>query len=383
MRTISILLAAVAAIAAASPAGAQKVVEIPLHWPAPEPAMRPHHAPAGDGMGMSHDGSTHEIAFVPGRVEAVISGQNYDSLARVGANGRVTYQRMKAGSGPHGLGFDKDGLLWVTLEFAGRVIAFAPDGRKVKDIPVTLDCDSCALPINTHPHGLGVAADGRTVWFTGKATGTVGRIAADGSLATWQLPTIGSLPIYIRPGPDPAGTARETMWVTELTGNRIASISVEPGKPFPKAEIREYAIPTANSRPIAVERGPDGRMWFSEEAGGKVARIEADGSITEFVVPKPAGHPNMLLAALAFDSEGNLWVQQYVDHANPKPAGRDRIVRISRRILGAKPGTLKPADFAYFAVPTADRVMHRIAQGPDGAMWFTELEADRVGRVVR
>lgn len=203
MRTVSLLLAATAALAAISPANAQKVVETPLHWPAPEAATRPHHAPAGDGMGVSHDGSTHEIAFVPGGKEAVISGQDYDALARVGSDGRVTYQRMNAGSGPHGLGFDKDGLLWVTLEFHGRVIAFAPDGRKVRDIDVRLGCSSCVEPVNSHPHGLGIAADGRTVWFTGKATGTVGRIAADGGLATWQLPTIGSLPIYIRPGPDP------------------------------------------------------------------------------------------------------------------------------------------------------------------------------------
>lgn len=25
--------------------------------------------------------------------------------------------------------------------------------------------------------------------------------------------------------------------------------------------------------------------------------------------------------------------------------------------------------------------MHRVIQGPDGNMWFTELAADRVGRV--
>src|SRR5205085_621779 len=148
------IMTVLAASALAAPASVEKMSEIALHWPAPQPAERPHHAPAGDGMGVSHDGSTHEIAFVPGRNEAVISGQNYDALARVGSDGRVTYRRMKAGSGPHGLGFDKDGLLWVTLEFEGRVIAFAPDGRKVKDIPVTLDCKSCVEPVNSHPHGL-------------------------------------------------------------------------------------------------------------------------------------------------------------------------------------------------------------------------------------
>ncbi|MBV8275763.1 MAG: hypothetical protein JO170_10975, partial [Verrucomicrobia bacterium] len=34
--------------------------------------------------------------------------------------------------------------------------------------------------INTRPHGLGIGDDGETIWFTGKATGTVGKIAPDG-----------------------------------------------------------------------------------------------------------------------------------------------------------------------------------------------------------
>ena len=56
-------------------------------------------------------------------------------------------------------------------------------------------------------------------------------------------------------------------------------------------------------------------MWFSEEAGNKVARITLDGTITEFGVP--LAQKNNILAALAFDAEGDLWVQQYVDPTQP------------------------------------------------------------------
>jgi virginiamycin B lyase len=388
-----------AILSAAAGAADRNVTEIPLHWPAP---ATPHdhaagYAPAGDGMGMAMPGpapaagpppmgSTHEIAFAPGKSgEVVVSGQNYAALARIRGD-KVSYQRMPAASGPHGLGFDQGGLLWVTLEFAGRVVAFSPSGRKVRDVDVTLPCPSCPEPIATHPHGLGLARDGKTVWFTGKATGTVGRIASDGTLATWQLPTISSLPIYIRPGPDPAkGGTRETMWVTELTGNRIAAVSVEAAAPgaarsrLPRADIREFVIPTPNSRPIAVELGPDGRMWFSEEAGGKVGRIEADGSVSEFLLPTPASKPPYLLAALAFDKAGNLWLQQYVDHAHPDAAMPDRIVRVPGNLLvgPARAWTEKEVDL--YPVPTRDTVMHRIAQGPDGVIWFTEMNANKVG----
>jgi virginiamycin B lyase len=383
------------ALAAAGP----EVREIALDWPAP-PTPQAHamgYAPAGDGMGMAMPatgapagppamGSTHEIAFAPGTGgEVVVSGQNEAALARIRGN-KVTYQRMPAASGPHGLGFDRGGLLWVTLEFDGRVVAFSPCGRKVRDVDVALPCPSCPEPIATHPHGLGLARDGRTVWFTGKATGTVGRIAADGTLATYQLPTMGSLPIYIRPGPDPArGGTRETMWVTELTGNRIAAISVEAAPPgaakghLPRADIREFIIPTPNSRPIAIELGPDGRMWFSEEAGGKVGRIETDGSVSEFLLPTPAGKPPYLLAALAFDKEGNLWLQQYVDHGHPDATMPDRIVRVPGHLLAGPARAWTDAEVIFYPVPTRDTVMHRIAQGPDGAIWFTEMGANRVG----
>jgi virginiamycin B lyase len=369
------------------------VAELQLDWGGlPRMTGHPPSHAFGDGMGMTmgaQGGSTHEIAFAPGPAgEVVVSGQNYGGLARIGSGDRIVYQRLPLGSGPHGLGYDAAGLLWVTLEFSGRVIAFAPDGRKVRDVDVRIACPGCPAALNPHPHGLAVGRDGRTVWTTGKATGTVARIGVDGTVATYQLPTIGSVPIYIRSGPDPiappGSTPRETMWVTELAGNAVAAVSVAaPGARggAPQGDVVEYVIPTPNSRPIAVEEGPDGLMWFSEEAGGKVGRIERSGAISEFALPTPAGRLALLLAALAFDRDGNLWVQQYVGHGDRPAPGADRLVRISSRILAAAPGGLTATDFACFPVATADTVMHRIARAPDGTLWFTEMNANKVGRL--
>jgi virginiamycin B lyase len=238
-------------------------------------------------------------------------------------------------------------------------VALDPAGRILRGSDVR-------LPAGTRPHGLGIGADGRTIWYTGKTTGTIGRIAPDGSAASYALADPSSTPIYIRLGPD------GNMWVTELTGNRIARVTSEGG-------VTEFPIPTANSRPIAIVPGPDGAMWFSEEAGSKVARIGRDGAIAEFAIPRP--RPNMILAGLAFDRAGNLWVQQYVDHNHPDPAGEDRLVRIDGAGLAAGPDRLTEGHFSFFPVPTRDTVMHRIIEGPDSAMWFTEMHADKVGRL--
>ena len=143
--------------------------------------------------------------------------------------------------------------------------------------------------------------------------------------------------------------------------------------------MTEFEIPTPNSRPIAIVPGPDGAMWFSEEAGSKVGRIDKDGAITEYPVLK--GKVHQLLAGLAFDKEGNLWVQQYMDHKYPDPKVADSIIRIDKAGLAAGPNALKASHFKFYRVPTRDTVMHRIIQGPDGAMWFTEMNADKVGRL--
>jgi len=308
-----------------------------------------------------HAGSTHEIAFDPKRPgDLWISGQNYDWLARViPATGAMRFIHMPAGSGPHGLEFDAAGRLWVSLECAGRLIALDPEGRRTAEV---------RLPAGTRPHGLGIGPDGRTIWYTGKTDGTIGRVAPDGTVTRFALKDPASTPIYVRAGPD------GSMWATELTGNRIARVT-------PEGRLVEYDLLTPKSRPIAIVPGPDGAMWFSEEAGNEVGRIDAAGIFTTYVLPGVPGRPNLLLAGLAFDERGDLWVQQYVDPNHPSPAGEDYLARIAAAVLKGPPQEFKPGQFERYAVGTRQTVMHRIVEGPDKAMWFTEMHSDKVGRL--
>jgi virginiamycin B lyase len=358
----------VALLGACSGPRAPDIVEFPLAYPSKVPLAPPPGDACNAPVEALHPGSTHEIAFDPSGSAVWVSGQNYDSLARVPIAGEApSFRALPQGAGPHGLAFDGGGRLWVTLEFLGRVRVIAPDGRIVGDVDVAVPCDR--MPggrTNTRPHGLAAGPDG-SMWFTGKATGTVGRIARDGKVTHFPLPAGGlaSKPIYIHAGPDGA------MWATELEGNRIARVGAY-------GSVTEFTIPTPNSRPIAIVPGPDGAMWFSEEAGSKIGRIDPEGRIREIAVPR--GQPNLILAGLAFDAAGNVWTQQYVDQNRPEPAGVDSLVRIDKAAL--TPGAaVKPEHFRFLPVPTRATVMHRIAQGPGGAMWFTEMHADRLGRL--
>jgi virginiamycin B lyase len=353
--------------------GPDNVREFLLDWPGRITASTPPGATHDTGSVANHcslpNGSTHELTFNYRQGGKVfwITGQNYDHIARVDLDGNATFFEMGKGSGPHGIEFDDRGQLWVSLEFSGCVVRVDDRGIIQEGIDVRLFAKGAGEPINTHPHGLAIGADGRTVWFTGKKTNTVGKINPDGSVEHFELPTVGAVPIYIAAGPD------GNMWCTELVGNMIARIT-------PTGEITEFKIPTYDSRPIAIIPGPDGKsMWFSEEAGNKVARIDLAGTITEFRVPLTQS--NVILAGLTFDREGNLWTQSYVDIHNPSPEGPDHIVRLDKAINNSPAGDLSRIPINYYEVPTRLTVMHRIIEGPDGNMWFTELGADKLGKV--
>jgi virginiamycin B lyase len=340
------------------------VVEFILHWPgAPEMEMEGTCCTMGGG-------STHELVWDRAHGGKVfwVSGQMYDHIARIDMRGEATYFPMDKGSAPHGMCYDADGHLWVTYEGHGALARINPDGSIAERIDVSIHAEGAPKPLNTRPHGLGLGPDG-SLWFTGKLTNTVGRVDPSRKVTHYALPMIGAVPIYISAGPD------GNMWCTELTGNMIARIP-------PDGMVKEFAIPTPNSRPIAIVRAPDGKsMWFSQEAGGKVARIDPDGTITEY--PVPLTQSNAILAGLAFDQKGALWVQQYVSPpaGGLEPTANDYIVRLGAGLHKAPPGDLTGVDVTYFKAPSKGTVMHRITQGPDGNIWFSELGLNRVGRV--
>ncbi len=337
------------------------VVEFPIDWP---------------NKAIDESGSSHEITYDHhGGKDLWITGQNYDHIARVTLDGDAQLFAMPEGSGPHGIEFDTDGHLWVSFEFEGSVAQIDPHGKIVETIDVKLHADGAKAPINTHPHGLGLGADGHTLWFTGKKTNTIGKINSHGLVEHFELPTVGAVPIYLATGPD------GNIWCTELVGNQIARIT-------PTGEVDEFPIPTHNSRPIAIVPGPAltfapgldlNFMWFSEEAGGKVARVDMDGHITEFPVPLP--EKNIILAGMAFDKQGNLWTHAYVDEYNPSPKGPDYIVKFDAAINTVAPEDISQVPVTYYQVPSRNTIMHRITQGPDDNIWFTELGIDKLGKL--
>jgi virginiamycin B lyase len=291
-----------------------------------------------------------------------------DKVAKLSYNGEVLAQwDMPEGSGPHGILIDPQDRLWVSLEFAGKVVRLSDQGciDEVVDVRIHVPGSD---PINPSPHGICLGADNESIWFTGKRTSTVGKINKDRSVQHFALDSLGAVPIYLQAGPDGC------VWGTELNSGKILSVTS-------LGAVREFEIPTSVSRPIAIIPDPEGEfMWFTQENGRKIGRIDMAGRILEYSVPTLQS--NHILASLAFDLEMNLWVQVYVDLNEPVPAGPDYILRFDKSIRSVIGTELTGVAYSTFALPSREVVLHRIRRDWDGNLWFTEMKTDRIGKVV-
>lgn len=324
-------------------------------------------------------GSTHEIVDDPANDNSYwITGMSMDYVVHYyGNTNTAQYFQMPMGSMPHGIVFDPAGNLWVSLEYAGQVVKLdQTTGAILVSVDVNIQASpSSPVPLNPHPHAIAIGADGVTIWFTGKNTSTVGKInPVNGAITSastvthYNLPTVAATPIYLELGTD------GNIWGTELTGNNIFRVT-------PTGTVTEFAIPTYNSRPIAIKVGPPGDpyLWFTEEAGNNIGKISYSGVIEEFPVPK--SQSNSILAGFAFDAQGNLWTQSYVNQNNLPPTGPDYIVRMGNTILNAPNGDISSVLVTRYQVESEGTVFHRIVLGDDGDMWFTELALNNIGKV--
>jgi virginiamycin B lyase len=276
-------------------------------------------------------GSTHEISAGP-RGNMWITQQKQARLVRVQENNKLKFFPLPVNSGPHGLAFDSQGRMWVTLEYIDQIAQIGIDGKIVARFK---------LPSGVGPHGLAIASDD-IIWWTGKTGNVIGRLDANkGKLDIFPLGDRPAKPIYITAGPN------GNMWFTELEGSNIGRIT-------DAGEITSFALPTKNARPIVIFPGPGGLMWFTEERGNAYGTISATGEIVEY----PTGVAGGKLAGAVIDADENLWLQYN------KP---DIIQRIAPDKI-----------VTTYKLPTKNAVQHRIALGFGGKIWATQNATDKV-----
>ena len=81
----------------------------------------------------------------------------------------------------------------------------------------------------------------------------------------------------------------------------------------PIGGLRQFKVPTTNSRPHAITNGSDGNRWFTEgteftNAPAKIARITPAGAITEFAPDAADGCNDCIITDIAQGPGGILYI---------------------------------------------------------------------------
>jgi hypothetical protein len=125
------------------------------------------------------------------------------------------------------------------------------------------------------------------------------------------------------------------------------------------ALLHKFTVPNPNSgpTPLGIAEGLGGTMWFTENTANQVASITAGGKITLYALPTAADGPE----SIVYGPDGNLWFTDDTGVASIDPStGKVTLYRAHTSNLG-------PAGLTV---------------GPDcTSVWFTEPNADRLGRV--
>src|SRR5579862_5143496 len=71
-----------------------------------------------------------------------------------------------------------------------------------------------------------------------------------------------------------------------------------------KVTIKEYDVPTPQSRPHDPAVGPDGALWYTGQKANKIGRLDPNThQFKEFPLKTPDSGPHGLVA----DDKGNIW----------------------------------------------------------------------------
>ena len=225
------------------------------------------------------------------------------------------------------------------------------------------------------PSGIAAGPDG-AVWFTERTRGAIGRIAADGSVQEFPLPTSVAEPASAKQATDIVAGPDGALWFTQSGVDRIGRITTA-------GAITEYGGVTPGGQPGDIAVGPDGALWFTEygyNQGNRIGRITTAGAVSEFCIrtcgggmPNLASDYGLRPRDIAAGPDGRMWFALENPEANQNPYGDT-----GTGYIGAidAAGTV-----AQFTVPTAQSRPIGVAAGPDGNVWFTEYGGNKVGKV--
>jgi len=164
----------------------------------------------------------------------------------------------------------------------------------------------------------------------------------------WEVPTPNSRPH------DPAIAPDSSLWYTGQQSNTLGRLDPKTGK------IKEYSVKAPNSGPHGLVADKQGNVWFTANYKGYIGKLDpGTGKVIEYPIPNPAAHdPHTPV----FDQKGILWftVQEgnFVGRLDPQTG----VIK------------LKPS-------PTPHSVPYGIAVNSRGIPFFCEFGTNKLATI--
>lgn len=231
-----------------------------------------------------------------------------------------------------------DGNLWFTEQGPNPGIAtMAISGNAVTEHPIA---GSSPVFITSGPIQ-------NTLVFTDPAHNAVGQITTAGTVTETTIPTANANPLAIAV----LTTDASHVYFVEHDASKIGILNVNTNT------VTEVPTLTPNAGPTMIVQGPDGALWFTENNVAKMGWMSTNGTMKEFPLA-----PATSATALVVGVDNNLY---FGDPAQNK--------------FGAlNPLTLGVAEFA---IPTANALPGQMALGPDGRIYMTEVNGNKIAQI--
>ena len=239
------------------------------------------------------------------------------------------------------------------------------------------------MPVRTDiPTALAIAPDG-SVWFTIEFSDAIA-VFRNGRIERLRKGSQNLEPLGL--AVDATGNA----WYTDASRRAISQIS-------PAGSIQSFPLSTPIVRLGRLAVAPDGAVWFADVTTASVTRLQG-GVFTRHDVGLLRATPY----GVAVDARGTIWATLQ---------GADKLARITSdghvtafdiptrssglgdvtvdqhgavwflELQANKIGRYTEGRFTEFSIPTPSAGLTTIAAAPDGSVWFAELRASKLGRL--
>src|SRR5579884_627199 len=285
------------------------------------------------GITSAPDGFLYFAEQAAGKIGQVTTGGSFKEFSIATSGGTAGNNAIDVAVGP-------DGQLWFTEQGAAPgVAAMSLSTDKIKEYPVA----------GSAPVSISSGAAANTLAFTDPGHDAIGQInTTTGIVTETGIPSAAANPLGIAIN---SGDALH-VYFTEDDASKIGVLNVVSNT------IAEIPTLTPAAGPTLIVQGPDGAMWFTENNVAKMGHLTLSGQLTEFPL-SPATSATGLVTA----RDNNVYFGDPVQNK-----------------IGSISG-ITPATVTEYAIPTANALPGRMTLGPDGRVYFTEVDGNKIGQL--